>query len=77
MAPGSDQKVLPDAGLLTPMPATAERTRRPGVLVVDDEPCLREVVGAWLLCQGFAVWRAGSGREALEVCPPGCCELDF
>ena len=39
--------------------------RRPSVLVVDDEPALREIVGAWARELGLAVTVASSGPEAL------------
>jgi CheY-like chemotaxis protein len=40
--------------------------RRFGILVVDDEPCLREVVSLGMRQQGFAVWQAAHGQEALD-----------
>jgi CheY-like chemotaxis protein len=44
------------------------RTRRPhGVLVVDDEDSVRGVLDIGMRQQGFAVWLAADGREALEV----------
>jgi CheY-like chemotaxis protein len=68
VAPGSDQNDLPDVSLWNPTPGVrGERTRRPGVLVVDDERCVRDVLGAWLRVEGFAVWLAASGREALAL----------
>jgi DNA-binding response OmpR family regulator len=36
------------------------------VLVVDDEPMVREVVAAYLIRDGFAVTEAGDGATALE-----------
>lgn len=36
------------------------------VLVVDDEPMVREVVSAYLARDGFSVTDVGDGREALE-----------
>jgi len=37
------------------------------VLVVDDEPPVREFLGRWLQAWGYAVTQAGSAAEALEV----------
>jgi DNA-binding response OmpR family regulator len=42
-------------------------TRR--ILVVDDEPMVREVVTAYLEKEGFAVTGAGDGRAALDLVP--------
>ncbi|MGD2059282.1 MAG: response regulator transcription factor [Acidimicrobiia bacterium] len=36
------------------------------VLVVDDEPMVREVVSAYLIRDGFSVTEIGDGQEALE-----------
>ena len=36
------------------------------VLVVDDEPMVREVVSAYLIREGFVVDEAGDGRAALD-----------
>jgi DNA-binding response OmpR family regulator len=41
--------------------------RKFGVLVVDDEPAVRALLEAALLRQGYAVWLAADGREALAV----------
>ena len=40
---------------------------RPGVLVVDDEHLVRIMVRMGLERNGFAVWLASSGLEAIEV----------
>ena len=50
--------------MATMQPAT-EPARR--VLVVDDEPMVREVVIAYLEREGFVVTEAGDGRTALEL----------
>lgn len=39
----------------------------PGVLLAEDEPVIRDLLGHLLRGQGFAVWSAADGREALEV----------
>src|SRR5262249_59047688 len=40
---------------------------RPGILVVDDDETVRDVVNAWMRQDGFAVWLVASGREALDL----------
>lgn len=47
--------------------ANAVETRNCGVLVADDEPEIREVLGLGLRRSGFAVWLAADGCEALEL----------
>jgi serine/threonine-protein kinase RsbW len=39
---------------------------KPGVLVVDDEPHVRQLLELVLARQGFPVWSAGGGRAAVE-----------
>ena len=60
--------------------ATAPRTRpAPLVLIVDDDPRIREFVRVNLEMDGFAVREAGSadeGLEALEAEPPDLILLD-
>jgi CheY-like chemotaxis protein len=36
------------------------------VLLVDDEPAIRDVISAYLRSEGHGVTTAGSGREGLE-----------
>jgi CheY-like chemotaxis protein len=38
-----------------------------GILVVDDEACLRGVLNAVMRQQGFAVWLAAGGQEAVDL----------
>ena len=40
---------------------------RPGILVVDDEALLRNLLQTVLHRKGFAVWSAESGRSAVEA----------
>ncbi len=53
------------------LPALPETTfaipREPGLLVVDDDAGVRGVLYGWMRLQGFAVWLAADGREALEL----------
>src|SRR5262249_12014564 len=55
------RRPAPAAGLLA-------AGRRPGVLVVDDQEGVRGVVGARLRQEGFAVWLAPDGWEAIDLC---------
>jgi PAS domain S-box-containing protein len=47
-----------------PEPAVASRPR---ILICDDDPAVREVTGALLEQQGYAVISAASGREAITL----------
>jgi DNA-binding response OmpR family regulator len=46
----------------------AEGGGRPVVLVVDDEPMVRDVLEQYLTREGFEVLTASNGAEALAVC---------
>jgi CheY-like chemotaxis protein len=41
--------------------------RKPGILVVDDEPAVRALLQIALRQDGFAVWLAANGREAVQL----------
>ncbi len=41
--------------------------RKCGVLVADDEPSIRHMLDLGLHHEGFAVWLAADGQEALEL----------
>lgn len=45
------------------------------VLLVDDEPIVRQVTAAYLMAEGHTVTEAASGREALEYFRPGRFDL--
>ena len=56
-----------------PLPdATIERERSlpesRGVLIADDDPFMRHVLGTYLSLEGFRVWTASNGEEALDHC---------
>ena len=60
--------------------AQAETTARPHALVVDDEPPLVRLVGAYLEREGFSVSTAADGEEALRLArerPPDVVVLDL
>ena len=42
-------------------------TKQPTILVVDDEPQMRDVCRATLASEGYQVIQAGDGLEALEI----------
>jgi len=44
-----------------------ELARKYGILVVDDDGGVRSVLNKWLQRQGFDVWLAADGQEALEL----------
>ena len=46
-------------------------TRRPSVLIVDDEPALLDLYETWLADLEVAIIRANCGAEALERCHEG------
>jgi two-component system response regulator PrrA len=46
----------------------AEADVRPVVLVVDDEPMIRDVLEQYLTREGFEVLTASNGAEALALC---------
>lgn len=48
-------------------PGEQPATRRPTILVVDDEAGLRETLATFLEGEGYLVLTAGNGAEALEL----------
>src|SRR5207253_2729146 len=72
-APGKGTTFLIRLPLAEEMPvaqfaASAETKTKSSlkILIVDDEPRIREVVSTYLRCDGHQVATAASGREALE-----------
>ena len=51
------------ATLLAPDPAASP----PGILLAEDEETLRRTLGRRLRGEGFVVWLAADGREAVEL----------
>ena len=45
----------------------APGTHAYGILVVDDQPAVSGVIRMMLETQGYNVWTAGSGTEAIEL----------
>jgi CheY-like chemotaxis protein len=46
---------------------TPRQRTKMGILVVDDDDGVRTMLGMWLRQQGFTVWDAGSGRQAITL----------
>ena len=46
----------------------ASPPRRETILLVDDHPSIRKLLGSILKSEGYEVIEAGDGRQALEVC---------
>lgn len=42
-------------------------TREHGILVVDDDRRMRELLNVWLRYQGYGVWVAATGAEAIDL----------
>ncbi len=58
----------------------ATATQRKTVLVVDDEPALRELLTDALTCDNYRIITAASGKEALQqaaISPPDLIVADF
>lgn len=55
------------APLSEPLRPGTEMVPRPEILVVDDDPSLRQMLGALLSQQGFQVHLASSGKSAIAV----------
>ena len=54
---------------VTPVPAAAspQATGRQSVLIIDDDPAVRDVFGRYLAKEGFDVRQAADGRGGLEL----------
>jgi CheY-like chemotaxis protein len=66
--PPKSMPCVAEPGPLAVSPADAlASSRQCGILVVDDEEFLRDMLNIGLREEGFAVWLAANGREAFEV----------
>lgn len=73
-----DTHMTAQSGPAGAQPVAAKPARR--ILIVDDEPTVREVVGQYLQLEGYAVMQAADGLEALrlaEAFPPDLVILDL
>jgi CheY-like chemotaxis protein len=52
-------------------------TRMRGILVVDDDEGARNVLGAWMRRQGYTVWLAEGGEEAIGLCSRHGAAIDI
>ena len=50
------------------LPADMETALRETILLVDDHPSIRKLLGSILKNEGYAVLEAEDGKQALEVC---------
>jgi len=67
-----------ESGAVEARRAAGKPTRR--ILIVDDEPTVREVLGQYLQLEGYMVLQAADGLEALrlaEASPPDLVILDL
>jgi DNA-binding response OmpR family regulator len=67
-----------ESGAVEANRAAGKPTRR--ILIVDDEPTVREVLGQYLQLEGYMVMQAADGLEALrlaEASPPDLVILDL
>jgi CheY-like chemotaxis protein len=58
---------VPAPTIETPAVPQATRGGREAILVVEDEPPIRELAKSILEGYGYTVYEAGSGREALDI----------
>lgn len=58
-------------GTISPRPSRREREIREQVLVVDDEPGIRQLAARILSEEGYVVHQAGDGEEALTFLAAG------
>ena len=55
-------------GWLAESPKAAHaNSRMYGILIVDDETCVRDILRIAMRQEGFAVWLAADGQEALDL----------
>ena len=53
------------------------RNSKKTVLIVEDEPFVREIAADMIRSEGYLVLEASSGPEALEVCDKHGCKIDL
>ena len=47
---------------------TSDSNNIPSILIVDDEPNIRDALSRWFTLRGFRVEQAEDGLEAVEIC---------
>src|SRR5207302_8657366 len=66
--PRNSVLAVAELGRLAVLPAGAVASSRAcGILVVEDQACLRDMLSIGLRQDGFAVWLAANGREAFDL----------
>ena len=60
-----------------PEPAVKRNVGRLGILVIDDEPMLRELLADLLIQEGHSVYTASTGREAVKVYQDTWSKIDL
>jgi PAS domain S-box-containing protein len=58
-------------------PAVKRSVGRLGILVIDDEPMLRELLADLLIQEGHSVYTASTGREAVKVYQDSWSKIDL
>jgi CheY-like chemotaxis protein len=76
------QEELPSGGRIHDQPLQSHEplrttSRRPGILVVDDDVGVRILLNAVLWQNGFRVWLVGDGLQALELYPEERPDIDL
>jgi CheY-like chemotaxis protein len=56
-----------EQGRLAEADASHATPRKYGILVVDDDACVRDILNLGMRQRGFAVWLAANGQEALDL----------
>ena len=62
-----EELMLLEQGRRIDAPSPPATARTYGLLVVDDEESVRDVLNGWMRLHGFAVWLAANGHEALDL----------
>jgi CheY-like chemotaxis protein len=61
---------------ITPLSHSSLAARQPGILVVDDDDCIRKLLGFALPPHGFRAWVACGGEEALRLYQAHAAQID-
>jgi DNA-binding NtrC family response regulator len=67
-----------DGGAISVLPAhqeSAQRATTASILIVDDEPLIRETLAEYLAQEGFTVTACGDGEEALQLAAERCFDV--
>src|SRR6516164_1495430 len=64
-----------DGDRLSAIPATDTGPTTASILIVDDEPLIRETLAEYLSQEGFSVIACGDGEEALRLAVDRCFDV--